>query len=251
MRLSVDRNGGNREAEGEHVPEGLDPLALDDGARDVDVRACPKRVVGFGIEVAVRGQHVILVYPLDRLVVLTVRLGKREVPVTVANLVAGVTHAIRGPCGLVVAPLDYKMTRVQGKDVGECAAIRTLSENRSGSRVASSDGGVEGEGLFEGWLSAAPESFVGQLEHTDGEGLGCVVEEFLRLWGVVIGDSDYQLGGGDEGDDLLGQHPRRVGGVGILWGNGVVAVGIPPFQYPEIPIAVESVEHRLLVTEAG
>src|SRR3990167_6506799 len=114
MRLSVDRNGGNREAEGEHVSEGLDPLALDDGARDVDVRACPERVVGFGIEVAVGGQPVVLVDPLDRLVILTIAFGKREVPVAVTNLVAGVAHPVRGPGGLVVAPLDYKMTRVQG-----------------------------------------------------------------------------------------------------------------------------------------
>src|SRR3990167_4870197 len=106
MRLRVDWDGGDREAECKNVAEGLDPLAFDDCARDVDVRSGPERVVGFGIEVAVGGESVILVDPLDCLIVLTMAFGKRQVPVAVTNLVAGVTHAIRGPCGLVVAPLD-------------------------------------------------------------------------------------------------------------------------------------------------
>src|SRR3990167_4256504 len=129
MRLRVDGDGGDREAEGKHVSEGLDPVALDDGARDVDVRPRPERVVGFGIEVAVGGQSVVLVDPLDRLVVLTMAFGKRQVPVAITNLVTGVTHAVRGPCGLVVAPLDYKMTGVQGKDVGDRPAHLILAEN--------------------------------------------------------------------------------------------------------------------------
>src|SRR3990167_4429969 len=251
MRLRVDGDGGNREAEGKHVSEGLDPVALDDGTRDVDVRPRPERVVGFGIKVAVGGQSVILVDPLDRLIVLTMAFGKRQVPVAITDLVTGVAHAVRGPCGLVVAPLDYKMAGVQGKDVGDRAAIRTLSENRSGSRPTSSDGGVEGEGLLEGWLSASSESFVGQLEHADREGLGCVVERFLRFRSVVIGNSNYQLGGGDKGDDLLGQDPWRVGGVGVLRGNRVFAVRIPPLQHPQVPVPVESVEDRLLIAEAA
>src|SRR3990167_4214545 len=249
MRLRVDGDGGDREAEGKHVSEGLDPVALDDGTRDVDVRPRPERVVGFGIKVAVGGQSVILVDPLGRLIVLPMAFGKRQVPVAITDLVTGVAHAVRGPCGLVVAPLDYKMTGVQGKDVGDSAAIRTLSENRSGSRPTSSDGGVEGEGLLEGWLSASSESFVGQLEHADREGLGCVVERLLRFRSVVIGNSNYQLGGGDKGDDLLGQDPWRVGGVGVFGGNGVFAVGVPLLQHPQVPVVVHAGEHRLLVTE--
>ena len=56
VRLGVNRGGGDREAEGKDVSERLDPFPLDDGARDIEIGAGPKRGVGFGVEGAGGGE---------------------------------------------------------------------------------------------------------------------------------------------------------------------------------------------------